>query len=172
MTTSTTGSRNRVQGRLLKALSMAMASALGIVLMAVPASAEQRCTGNTSSNVCLTITPLGNRTYRVQIGIDYRIGLQAAQAIINAPGDPFTAVIKGDDELPDLTLFGVPLTGLGATASAGLSADFERVVPGSWLDEDQLPGWGDDDVYGQIKFVDPRTNARRTFDTPVIHDEF
>ncbi|MEO3859828.1 hypothetical protein [Acrocarpospora sp. B8E8] len=149
-----------------------MASVLGIVLMAGPASAaERKCAGNASYNVCLTIIPLGNRTFRVVLGIDYRIGLQAAQTIINAPGDPYFARIMGDDDVPDLTLFWVPLTGLGASAEAGLSADFERVVPGSWLDEDDLLG-NRDEVYGRITFVDPRNNKSRTFETPNIYDEF
>ena len=63
-------SNGRTKRRLLKALAAATAPALGVVLMAGPASAAQTCTYKAEYNACLSIYRLSTGQYRVHIGID------------------------------------------------------------------------------------------------------
>ncbi|MDP9866794.1 MULTISPECIES: hypothetical protein [Streptosporangium] len=171
MSTGNPESRNRTR-RLLRVLGAVMVPAVAIVALAVPASADQQCRSFSSGVVCLTINRLSDGQYAVDLGIDVHMSRQDAQAIIDAPGDPFTAKVVGADTFFDNDLFGVPMVGIGATDESGLSADFHRVVLPSSLNEDDSPGDRVDEVFGRIRFVDPRTNLGRTFDTPEIHALF
>jgi hypothetical protein len=54
----------------------------------------------------------------------------------------------------------MPLTDVGASSESGLSADFDLVVPGSWLNEDN----GTDEVRAFVSLIDTDTNTiRNTF---------
>jgi hypothetical protein len=155
--------------RLLRALAVVTAPALGIVLMAGPASAGQRCNYTSEYNACLTITRISTGQYKVLIGIDFHRYTQSeAQAIIRA--DPsrkfFYSLLYGADAVQDNIIAIMSTTRVGSS-EAGLSAEFERVVSASDLNEDPLPG-AFDEVYGEIHFTEPRTGAIRTFKTPEI----
>ena len=175
MTSTNPGARNRVKRHLLRALGAIMAPAAAIVVMAVPASAAplQACSGLTTSNSCLTIELRDDGNYDVSLGIDFYMSQQDAQAVIDAPGSPFTAKVVGVDSHSDLpqNLFSVPLVRLGASAQFGLSADFTTVVSPALLNEDDEEGNRVDDVQGVIRLVDARFGSR-TFNTPEIHAIF
>ncbi|MGH3625331.1 MAG: hypothetical protein ACRDQ5_26695 [Sciscionella sp.] len=172
MTTSNSGSRGRTKRRLVQTLVVATIGASAIGLTATPAMAEQRCTGPGRQQRVPVHQPAQQRGIRGHLGIDFHISGQDAQAIIDAPGDPFTAEMIGDDAFSDDHLFTVPLTSLEASSEFGLGARFDRVVPASFLDEDDSFFDRTDEVFGRIKLVDPRNNSTRSFDTPEIIRNF
>jgi hypothetical protein len=137
------------------------------MLAAPPASAEMRCTGASASNVCLVINHVGNGIYDVHLGIDAHMSRQDAQAIIDAPGEPFSGKIYGADSSAQY-LFDIPVTDVGASTESGLSANFDITVSGAWLNEDS----GRDEIFGRIRLYDARTGTTRIFDTPQIHGSF
>ncbi|MGR6924009.1 hypothetical protein ACU635_57930 [[Actinomadura] parvosata] len=153
--------------RLLRVLGVVLAPVAAIVLIGQPAHATQACTGQTTSNVCLTIDDAGGGLFRVTIGIDWRIGQVPAQQIIDAPGDPFTAAVFADDSSG--WLFSVPITNVGASADAGLSAEGSVLMPRIWLDED----FNDvDEVLARVKVNDSRFGVIRSFSSPQIQQSF
>lgn len=158
------GRRRLVRG------TLAAAMALGIVggtmgATTGTASAAMRCTGARDSNVCLWVNGVGNGQFVVHVGIDFHISREDAQEYIDDAGDPFQVWIRGDDNGPAEFLFTVPMTAIGASDESGLSADFERTVPGSWLNEDA----GTDEVYAELTLTDTDTNTvTRVFKSPVI----
>jgi hypothetical protein len=148
--------RGRPRRRLLQLLIAATAVVGAVSLTAGPASAAQTCTGHADSNLCLAVNGVGNGTFAVHVGIDVHMSLEEAQEYIDDPGDPFVVWIRGDDSgsLAEF-LFTVPRTDLGASAESGLSGDFDIVVPGSWLNEDN----GTDEVRAQVFLIDTDTNT-------------
>ncbi|SDX22749.1 hypothetical protein SAMN05421504_102732 [Amycolatopsis xylanica] len=157
--------------RIARAAALTAAGASALVLTAVPSMAAQKCTGAAVANVCLAIDRLSNGEYAVHLGIDWHISKSDAAAIILG-GGPLTAEMIGDDAFSDDHLFTVPLTDAGASDASGLSIDFDRVVPASFLDEDDTPFDRVDEVFGRIRITDRRTNTTQTFDTPEFVQRF
>ena len=155
-------SRGRAKRRLLL-LSVAATAAVGAgALTAGPASAAQTCRSGTQSGfdsvLCLSIDGRTDGRYNVHVGIDVHMPLARAQEYVDDPFDPFTVWIRGDDSgtLKEV-LVNVPLTvpSLVATSESGLSADFDKVVTGSQLDEDH----GDtDEIKARVVLTDTDTN--------------
>jgi hypothetical protein len=160
--------------RLRRTLGLAVAPAAALVLMAgvmaAPASAEQRCTGAPASNVCLSIENF-NDGFSVHIGIDIHMSRAQAQAILDAPGEPFSARMMGSDPVSDDVLFNVRLTGESAW-DGGLSADFDMNAARSQLDEDDSFFDDVDEVFGRVKLVDPGTGATIFYNSPIISRVF
>lgn len=106
-------------------------------LMEVPGPA---CNYPWGSNTCLSITRLGNGIWGVLVGIDVHMSRQQAQAILNAGGELFVAVIMANDHpnpANDTTgLFEVPRIQMGVW-DGGLYASFYLEVGSSFLDEDR-----------------------------------
>jgi hypothetical protein len=154
--------------RLRRGLGVMAASGGTIALimsaLAVPASAEQKCTGRPDSNVCLSIDNF-NGGYLIHVGIDVHMSLQDAQAILDAPGEPFSARMMGSDPLSDDELFPIVLMGTGASAETGLGADFQIVAARSQLNEDDSFFDDVDEVFARIQLVDPRTGTTRFFNS-------
>ncbi|GIH05568.1 hypothetical protein Rhe02_36350 [Rhizocola hellebori] len=128
--TTTSQSADRKKRSVMRGLAVMTAALIStVVLGATPAHAEsgQKCTGGSITNVCLSIWPTTPGEYVVHVGIDYRIGRQRAQAIIDQPGDPYRVRIFGVAPWPwgNQAMFDVPLTNLGASEESGLSGDFE-----------------------------------------------
>jgi hypothetical protein len=93
---------------------------------------------------------------------------QDAQAIIDSPGEEFSAKIYGDDPVWDNAQVSVPVT-WSAAWDGGLSAEMDMVATFAQLNEDD--GYFDgyiDELYGQIRLFDPRTQRTRTFTSKVI----
>jgi hypothetical protein len=146
----------RTGRRLLQAV-IAVAAVLGAVFVtAGPASAVQTCTGRPEANLCLAINGRSDGLFAVHVGIDVHMSLEEAQEYVDDAGNPLSASIRGDDSgSVSQFLFSVPLTALGASAESGLSADFDLVVPGSWLNEDS----GTDEIRAVVTLVDTDTNT-------------
>jgi hypothetical protein len=153
--------RGHTKLRLLQVMIAAAAVFGAVGLTAAPASAEQTCTGRPDSNLCLAINGLGNGTFAVHVGIDVHMSLEEAQEYVDDAGDPLFASIRGDDSgNVSQFLFSMPLTDVGASSESGLSADFDLVVPGSWLNEDN----GTDEIRAFVSLIDTDTNTiRKTF---------
>jgi hypothetical protein len=144
--------------RLLLQLPIAATAVLGAVaLTAAPASAAQTCTGNPDSNLCFSINQRADGNFDVHVGIDVHMPLDEAQEYVDDEGDPFTVWIRGEDGDVDQNRFSVPMTDgtLVATPESGLSAEFDRVVDGSYLDAN--PG-GKDEIFAQVQLIDTDTN--------------
>jgi hypothetical protein len=176
MFTSVHGPPGRLKRRLRRTLRVAAVPAVAIALlagvMAAPAFAEPACGGKVDvSYTCLWIDPV-QEGYKIHIGIDVHMSQEDAQAILDAPGDPFRARLMGSDPLFDDELFTLRLTGQGASAESGLSADFDYVASRSQLNEDDDFLDDVDDVFGKVDLVDPFTGDTRTFDSPMFHRVF
>lgn len=146
----------RTKRRLLQTV-IAAAMVFGTIgLTAGPASAAKTCTGAREANLCLEINGLGNGLFEVKVDIDVYMSLEEAQEYIDDPGNPLTAVIRGDDsgELAEF-LFTVPLIGLGADAQFGLGGSFKTVVPARFLNEDS----GQDEIRAVVTLTDTDTNS-------------
>jgi hypothetical protein len=141
--------------------ALAMAAAT-VGVLASPAAADQRCTGASDANVCLDITPIGNRDYRVHVGIDIHMSRQDAQAIIDAPGNPVYAYIVGSDPAFDDYRFLMAPSALGSGPD-GLGADFDSTVDGTEIDEDTSFFDDRDEIFAEIYLFDRRTGTSRTF---------
>jgi hypothetical protein len=147
----------RAKRRLLRLVGAATAVAGIGTLTAAPASAAQTCTGRTDSNLCLSIDRRTDGRFNVHVGIDVHMPLDQAQEYVGDAGDPFIVRIRGEDSgRPAEFLFVVPITGLGASSESGLSADFDTIVSGSALDEDQ---GATDEIIAQVTLVDTDTNS-------------
>jgi hypothetical protein len=160
--------QGRPKRRLFQLLIAAVAVFGAVGLMAAPASAAQTCTGGTN-NLCLSINRLADGRYLVHVGIDVRMSLDAAQEYIDDVGDPFTVTIHGDDDgdLGD-SRFTLTQTGLSASADFGLSGDFEKIVPGFFLDEDN----GTDEVRALVKLTDTDVDRSIFFRSNLIVGNF
>jgi hypothetical protein len=162
--------------RLARTLAIVTAATVGLItLVAAPAFADQRCTGQPASNVCLSIDRIDTDHYRVHLGIDFHISRDRAQAIIDAPGDPFNARIFGHAREPigNQAMFNVGETDIGASAESGLSADFDTTVSRSDLNNDPYPWpFGFDRVFGRIILTQPNGGPTLTFDSPSFPQNF
>jgi hypothetical protein len=143
--------RTRTKRSLLGVIAIIAATVAGMIALTGPAFATQRCGPAFASIVCLEIQKLSDGNYAVHVGIDYHISLQAAQEIIDQPGDPFFTVAMSGST----TLFFIPLTQLGASAD-GLGAGFDVTVLPSQL--------GGRTVFARMKLTDNRSGIR-FFDT-------
>jgi hypothetical protein len=165
MSVGSTEKRGRTRLRLLQVFGTIAALLLAMGVTALPASAAvQSCSGQVESNVCLTITALGNGRYAAEIGLDYRIGQDDAQTIIDAIGDPVSATVLDDDGGVLRTLFVTPIFVQGASPDAGYSVGARAEGPGGLLNVDS----GIDTLRGRVTMYDPRTGTTRTFTTPVV----
>lgn len=152
-----------VRRRLGRAAAVLALAGGTIGAMASPASAEQTCNSGTGYVVCFDLTRLPDGNIAVHLGIDITMSRQDAQAIIDSPGEEFSAKIYGDDPVWDNAQVSVPVTWSNAW-DGGLSAEFDMVATFAQLNEDD--GYFDgyiDELYGQIKLWDPRYNRTRTF---------
>jgi hypothetical protein len=158
--------RGRTKRRLLQTVIAAAAVFGAVVVTAGPAAAVQTCTGRPEANLCLAIDGRSDGLFNVHVGIDVHMSLAEAQEYVDDAGNPLSASIRGDDSGNfSQFLFSVPLTVLGASAESGLSADFDLVVPGSWLNEDN----GTDEIRAVVTLVDTDTNTvKGTFVSNVI----
>jgi hypothetical protein len=149
--------RRRSRRRMLQMLIAGLA-VIGVVgLTAVPAAAAQRCGPKGNSTICLAIDSNGDGTFRVSVGIDVHMSLAQAQEYVDDPWDPFRVTIFGDDGGgTDQERFDVPLRNLGVSSEFGLSGDFNRDVPGSWLNED--PPGQEDEIVARVQLIDTDTN--------------
>jgi hypothetical protein len=156
MNTGKSVPRTRTKRSILQAVVIIMATIAGMVgLFAAPASAAgQVCSGRPEVNVCLALAQAG-RFYGVHVGIDYRISRQAAQEIIDQPGDPFFVVVMSGST----QLFYVPEAGIAASDTAGLSASFDVPVLPSQL--------GGRCVFARVELNDFRTGLK-FFDSPTF----
>ncbi|WP_214107540.1 hypothetical protein [Acrocarpospora catenulata] len=159
--------KGRLKRGLMKALAIVTAPAVGVVLMAGPASAAPLCNYTADYNACITISKTSSGKYLLHLGIDMRkLSKQEAQTIINASRYVFQAELWGSDGggvLDDFQAYMPVQTRMWAPAEGGLSAEFDSYPSASALNED--PGGGDE-LYAKIIFTDPRTGAKRTFKTP------
>ncbi|MEV0387595.1 hypothetical protein [Nonomuraea sp. NPDC050643] len=175
MSTTTSRSHGRGRRRLLRLAAFVVAPLAAITALAAPAHADGPLCGNARDpgghNVCMWIDALGDDIYRVHVGIDVHMSVQDAQAIIDGSGgNPFVTKIFGADPFFDNAEFNLGLVVIGASQEAGLSADFERIVPKSWLNED--PGPGDrDELFARVVLNDPRGGSR-SFRTPEWRQQF
>jgi hypothetical protein len=119
--------------------------------------------------VCLNIVRLPGTSpgkYSVTIGIDYRVSLQVAQDIVARGG--ISGAVWGDDEWDDDREFTLPRVAWGASAESGLSAEFQRTVTASELNEDSIPVAARDELYGVVVIRLPN-GTTRTFNSPNIN---
>jgi hypothetical protein len=161
--------RNRLHLDRAGRVAVAVLVACGaMAVLAGPASAEQRCRSGPGYVTCFSLERMNNTNIAVHIGIDVHMSQEDAQAIINAPGEEFSAKVFGDDEFFDNALINVPVT-WSAAGTEGLSAEFDTVASWAQLDEDNSYWSGYvDELYASIKLVDPRTTVVRTFNTAII----
>ncbi len=163
--------------KIRKMLLSTFAGAAAVAMLATPASAalpDQKCKSDDHGRSwCLFIEKKTSNpsTYRVYVDIDVPMSRADAQAIIDAPGSPFTVKMWGDDSGNNDYLFWVPGKSIQAT-NAGLYAEFEKIVPRSELNEDDSVGNREDEVFAKIAFTDPRTRVTRTFDSPNFSENF
>jgi hypothetical protein len=115
-------------------------SALALAEAATVPAPGPACNYPPGSNTCLTIEYLGNDIWSVLVGIDVYMSHQEAQAIVNAGGELFVAVIMAndhDDPADDTSgLFEVPRTEIWVW-DGGLSASFYIEVGSAALNEDR-----------------------------------
>ncbi|MFG6200317.1 hypothetical protein [Nonomuraea sp. JJY05] len=138
-----------------------------------PASAEPNpvnvCNSGSGFVMCFSLDriQLGG-DINVHLGIDVAMSREEAQAIIDHPGDEFSAKVIGEDPAFDNSLVSVPVT-WSAAGDNGLSAEFDMVATWSQLNEDD--GFFDgyiDDLFGRIVLAKPN-GEKRTFNSITIH---
>jgi hypothetical protein len=139
-----------------------------MAVSATMASAEGKCSGGGSHDICFYITPDGNGLYDVHVGIDINIGRLDAEAILAQPREHIDAWAIGDDWF-DNAEFRIPLTWIAA-GDNGLSAEFDIKVPYAALDEDPGPSDGDE-LYARVRLYDNRTSTR-TFTSGTLSSPF
>jgi hypothetical protein len=157
-------------GRIRRMLIVASAVAVAVGRPG-PASAapepETRCTSGSGYAMCFTLARLDDGNIAVHLGIDVAMSRAEAQAVIDHPGEEFSAKIVGDDPVYDNNLVSVPVT-WSAAGDGGLSAEFDRLATYGDLNEDD--GYFDgyiDELYGHIDLADPRS-GHRGFNSAVI----
>jgi hypothetical protein len=162
-------SNRSTRGRRIRRVAAAVTIAgAAVAAMASPASAEQTCNSGSGYVVCFDLTRLPDGNIAVHLGIDVTMSRQDAQAIIDSPGEEFSAKVYGDDPVWDNAQVSVPVSWSSAW-DGGLSAEMDMVATFSQLNEDD--GYFDgyiDELYGQIRLFDPRTQRTRTFTSNVI----
>jgi hypothetical protein len=154
--------------RLLTTATALLVTGAGLALTATSASAwsfPSVCAGNSEKNVCLEGYTPGNHMVQVHVGIDVYMSRQDAEAILAQPGSAFSAAMIGDDPSYDNYLTYVDLTWEVAW-DGGISAEFDRLIPASLLNEDN--SWFDnrDEVYARVSLYDARSGTIRVFNTP------
>lgn len=156
--------------RLLIVLS---AVATAAVFLANPASAEPNpanvCNSGSGFVMCFSLDriQLGG-DINVHIGIDVAMSREEAQAIIDHPGDEWSAKVIGEDPAFNNSLVSVPVT-WSLAGDAGLSAEFDMVATWSQLNEDD--GYFDgyiDDLFARLVLTKPN-GQKRTFNSATIH---
>ncbi|SDJ06301.1 hypothetical protein [Nonomuraea jiangxiensis] len=159
-------------GRIGRMLIVTSAVLVAAVALAGPASADpppvNTCTGGTGHTICFSLDRQDDGNIAVHLGIDVAMSRADAQAIIDHPGEEFSAKIFGDDPVYDNGLVSVPVT-WSAAWDGGLSAEFDRVATFAQLNEDD--GYFDgyiDELYGRIELVDFRSGQTRGFNSAVI----
>jgi hypothetical protein len=164
--------------RPLRKLAVIVAAVAGMLtLVAAPALAEtgQKCHPVPESNVCLAFWRIDASHYQVHLGIDFHIGRQRAQQIIDQPGDPFVARIFGIARQPigNQALFTVPMTEVLATEDFGLSAGFDYVATTDQLNHDDYPWpFQYDRVFGRIGLLSAAGGTDLNFDTDSFLQNF
>lgn len=166
-----------VAGVLLPSLitgqSAAAASTAPPAAVTASAAGANELTCKTEPNrytICFSITDITNGPhFTVHIGIDVAMSQQAAQDIINAPGEEFSAKLYGDDPLFDNAVKSIWVTSSWAW-EGGLSAEFDVGILAEQLDEDS--DGGTDELYGLVKLYVPDSGVTRTFQTNNIEDSF
>ncbi|WP_433436849.1 hypothetical protein [Nonomuraea sp. CA-141351] len=157
-------------GRIGRMLIVTSAVLVAAVALAGPASADpvNKCTGGTGYTICFSLDRQDDGNIAVHLGIDVAMSRADAQAIIDHPGEEFSAKIFGDDPVYDNGLVSVPVT-WSAAWDGGLSAEFDRLATFAQLNEDD--GYFDgyvDELYGHIDLVDFRSGQTRGFNSAVI----
>ena len=151
-------------------LVLALAVVLGVSVatagVAVAAGVgEQSCRGEANRyTICILISRYGLNDFQIYVGIDVVMSQQYAQSVIDLPGEPFSAMVYGEDPIWDDFLMYLPLTGTWAW-SGGLSAEFWAVANGR-LNED---GGGDkDEIFAEVSLFLPWPATSRSFRTSTI----
>ncbi|MFI7132716.1 hypothetical protein ACIBQ1_44050 [Nonomuraea sp. NPDC050153] len=145
------------------------AAATTAVFLANPASAEPNPVNvcNSGSGFVMWFSldriQLGG-DINVHLGIDVAMSREEAQAIIDHPGEEFSAKVIGQDPAFDNSLVSVPVT-WSTAGDNGLSAEFDMVATWSQLNEDD--GYIDD-LFGRIVLTKPN-GQKRTFNSTTIH---
>jgi hypothetical protein len=155
---------------------MGLAATTGLATAGAASAAggigEQVCRGETNRYaICLYITddPQSpySHSFKVHVGIDVTMSRQDAQNIIDG-GGAITARMWGSDPVFDDNLIGVTRSWVSAW-DGGLSAEFDRSVSGSVLDEDPE---GLDEVYALVSLYVPVSGTTRTFRSPDVEAFF
>jgi len=155
--------------------------AMGLVVVAGVATAgaasagrlhEQTCVGQAGRyTICLYITddPQSpySHSYKIHVGIDVNMSRADAQNIIDG-GGTITARMYGSDSFFDDNLIGVTRSWVSAW-DGGLSAEFDRSVNGSVLDEDPE---GEDEVFARVSLYVPVSGNTRTFRSDEVSASF
>ncbi|GAA3794759.1 hypothetical protein GCM10022226_12640 [Sphaerisporangium flaviroseum] len=161
--------RFALAGRMLIVLSVVAFAGAGLAgPTSARASPELKCKSGTGYAICFSLDRLDDGNIAVHLGIDVDMSRADAQAIIDHPGEEFSAKIRGDDPVSDNNLVSVPVT-WSAAWEGGLSAEFDRVATFGQLNEDD--GFFDgyvDELYGHIDLADPRSGQTRGFNSVVI----
>jgi hypothetical protein len=165
-------------GRFLVALALTVGAC---AVVAAPASAADcwlsedgfvytcsECRGGTGYFTCFSLAHHTSGLIDVHIGIEVYMSPQDAQAIIDSPGEEFSAKIFGDDPYYDNALINMNVTQSGVF-EGGLYADFDYVATFMQLNEDDSYFDNFDDLYGRIRLYDPRLNLTRTYYTSTLH---
>jgi len=169
---STTGTRRAPIRRRLTQFIAALAIVTGMsVATAGTASAanvgEWACDYNSYHNSCLYIANLGGNMYSVHVGIDIYMSQQDAQNIINSGFRP-TAALYGDDGSLNYRTT-IPLTGNPTAWSGGYSDEFDKVVSGSLLNEDDD---GVDEIIAKVSQYFPAAQRTVTYKTGEVKSSF
>jgi hypothetical protein len=158
-TTTATPSRARRVGRAFGVAALTLGAVAGTATAASAQEVQKTvCRNDYSQANCFYITPAGNNDYDVHVGIDVYMSRAEAQGIIDAPGDPFSVTLMGDDYY-DNALKNIPLTWVLA-GDGSLSAEFDVRVDGAVLNEDDDFWDRTDELYARIRFFDPRSGTR------------
>jgi hypothetical protein len=171
-TTGITGSLRATMRRRLVQVVAALAIVTGLSVAtagtAVAANVgEWACDYDDHHNACLYITNLGDNMYLVHVGVDIYMTQQDAQNIINSGFLP-TATLYGDDGSSLSFVTTVPLAGSPTAWSGGYSAEFDTVVSGSQLDEDD----GVDEIVAKVRQWIPASQRTLVYKTGRVTSAF
>jgi hypothetical protein len=143
---------------------------LGGPLRALPVVFEPPCRSQRNNYIiCFSITQIGvSSGFNVHVGIDVSMSQQDAQNIIDAPGEAFSATLRGEDTFFDDTLKHIPVTWSSAW-EGGLSAEFDTFASAETLDEDSD---GTDEIFAHVTLHISSTDQNRYFRTNNINEPF